>query len=129
MIPINELRLGNIVNYVRADFVIMTKIIDCKLLSILTDEKNNIGRLVHKPIPITEEWLLKFGADKRLSRYNINQKYCIQKYSDDKGWYFSIYISGYPDYSIHILCFIKYVHQLQNLYYALTGEELTLSVT
>lgn len=76
-----------------------------------------------KPIPLTEEWLVKFDGKKIL-------------YSEIKDYSFG-------DYSVTIikdvfkfwvvdsidspLCIeIKYVHQLQNLYFALTGEELTI---
>ena len=69
------------------------------------------------PIPITEEWLLKFGFEKNL--YWRKDWLQIQQSENE----FSIYISddymgqeyGEP---------FKYVHQLQNLYFALTGAEL-----
>ena len=68
------------------------------------------------PIPLTEEWLVKFGFEKL------------------EGWddmfyfqigYFQIYeynVSGYEYDGFDI----KHVHQLQNLYFALTNEELKL---
>lgn len=79
------------------------------------------------PIPLTKEWLLKFGLTmiqwnprgKKLNGYNIyiNQKMEFH-YEPEHGFYHEInhMIKGrYP---------IKHVHQLQNLYHALTGEEL-----
>ena len=64
-----------------------------------------------KPILLTEEWLLKFG------------------FSIFKNMYF---IKGMQIWKCNdlFLCnkngiYIKYVHQLQNLYFALTGKELT----
>ena len=74
-----------------------------------------------KPIPLTEEWLIKFG------------------FKTPEGYLAGNYILG--DYRVNIEDFvlwrvdgayegdtylvgIKYVHQLQNLYFALTGEEL-----
>jgi hypothetical protein len=87
-----------------------------------------------KPIPLTEEWLLKLGFsmdDAYLSMWINDYKYCF-KYRDwAKNWAFYI---EYTD-SLHpkdenqkypVSFDIKYVHQLQNLYFALTSEELTI---
>lgn len=101
------------------------------------EQKPIISRRLNelKPIPLTEQWLLKFGFEKTESDYEIQ----IQK--NDKGgntdyW---IYVdSGFDNetkkFTIKIVCQEscwmntknKYVHQLQNIYYALTGEELKL---
>jgi hypothetical protein len=70
-----------------------------------------------KPIPITEEWLLKFGFEKsgifnQLYRLNDVTLYCSEK---------EIFMyTGVNDLNI------KYIHQLQNLYFALTGNELKI---
>ena len=76
-----------------------------------------------KPIPLTEEWLIKFG---------------LKQDSTDKYWYFSpTYNKFYPLYERGIywgfnglglsVNEMQYVHQLQNLYFALRGEELTIT--
>ena len=77
-----------------------------------------------KPIPITEELLLKFDfeieefSDFTLYSLSINDKY------DTKISYFNE--TKEFDLGIDIpLNHIKYVHQLKNLYFALTGKELT----
>jgi hypothetical protein len=79
--------------------------------------------LLIKPIPLTEEWLLKFGFMKsKVSSQFDKEKLTIQianelEYHKKGRVYFN---------SLAILEeSIKYVHQLQNLYFALTGEELT----
>lgn len=67
-----------------------------------------------KPTPLTEEWLLKFGF----------------KYKNGYGFIFKYgYISKQDKYWIyHNICKkIDFVHQLQNLYFALTGEELIIN--
>ena len=82
-----------------------------------------------EPIPLTEEWLLKFGFHKHHGEY-YNETIAIW----EKGylWYFSIYPledmeDELPDMSAHRTGhYVKCVHQLQNLYHALTGEELNL---
>ena len=92
----------------------------------------------YKPIPLTEDWLLKFGFEKVIYEsddfgYETNYELDIKgvgyiSYSDD----FSCALFGSKESSKNELGFLpnwdncKYVHQLQNLYFALTGEELTL---
>lgn len=78
-----------------------------------------------EPILLTEEWLIKFGFKKRDMLSSI--------LFDMKNPRFSIYLNPPIDKSnkwnilgIEKNVNIQYVHQLQNLYFALTGEELTL---
>lgn len=77
-----------------------------------------------EPIPITEEWLLKFGFKKIKNtpwyrEYRIDKKNIVSFDKDDKEYsYFNLSSR---------LCTLKYVHQLQNLYFALTGAELTVA--
>ena len=96
------------------------------------------GRCEFDPIPLTEEWLLKFGFDKGNYK-EINEKHFVKKSNTIK-----VIISGvgfwdvYTDYNPYQITFsnglnvitdnrgVNHVHQLQNLYFALTGEELTL---
>jgi hypothetical protein len=87
-----------------------------------------------KPIPLTEEWLLKFGFEKDESKdfmvnyhLKVNNDIFIQ-YEDD----FSCGLYADEECSQTQLAVIpkhtncKYLHQFQNLYYALTGEELII---
>ena len=67
-----------------------------------------------KPIPLTEEWLVKFGFEKNESRW-------IFKEIEITSW-FTFRFSKEPLKVQEI----DYVHQLQNLYFALTNEELTI---
>ena len=66
------------------------------------------------PIPLTEEWLLKFGFKKisEIGDYSNGNMTVILAISN------KIYTLKRKR--------INHVHQLQNLYFALTGEELTL---
>ena len=79
-----------------------------------------------EPIPLTEEWLVKFGAEK------VNE---ISEYFDGEDMYsYELYLDGAEclfDRKCNCQPYehIKYVHQLQNLYFALTGEELKQNVT
>lgn len=80
-----------------------------------------------EPIPLTEEWLIKFGFKKG---YNTYYSYLeiwdslyivISKYN-------AIYISESSDINGQALQVgnFEYVHQLQNLYFTLTGKDLEL---
>jgi len=79
--------------------------------------KSGIARFLIEdlePIPLTEEWLLKFGFEIKQSRFGNEYLGKINLYTtSDKNIVFCYdgYLKG-----------IKYVHQLQNLYFALTGK-------
>lgn len=76
------------------------------------------------PIPLTEEWLVRFGFEKREPDDDYNYWGILNftvLYGRTMDRDFSFFLNGY-----HNDCNIQYVHQLQNLYFALTGEELTL---
>jgi hypothetical protein len=71
----------------------------------------------YKPIPLTEEWLLKFGFIKTdYDNFKYYHKGLFQiKHGIKSYWYQS------GDLPVKI----EYVHQLQNIYFYLVGEELT----
>ena len=77
-----------------------------------------------EPILLTEEWLLKGGLQMDNIAANIigwkNDLISISTYSRINVEYYWL------RYYQHSTCVrIKYVHELQNLYFALTGQELT----
>lgn len=74
-----------------------------------------------KPIPLTEEWLLRFGFVKIENNWK-----CLDLIFATISWERSAGIALSFDKESIFLPNTKYVHQLQNLYFALTGEELTL---
>ena len=76
-----------------------------------------------EPIPLTEEWLLKFRFEKS-KRFELGElKPCYVIFSlavmIRHNSFFVDWIGGNTE--------LKYVHQLQNLYFALTGTELTVA--
>lgn len=114
----NELRLDN--------YVLDGHDKLCRIYSIHHDYftcwiNNHIGTLDIKysnPIPLTEEWLVKFKIHKD---YIFDNKY--NRDTDD----YLLYIEGIA--SCNVVNWdkpIKYVHEAQNLYFALTGEELEI---
>lgn len=72
-----------------------------------------------EPIPLTHEWLIKFGFKKTGMSY-VTDIFVVLKWTD--GNLMSPYQDrhGYRNQ-------IQFVHQLQNLYFALTGEELKIA--
>jgi len=85
-------------------------------------------------IPLTVEWLLKFGFN-RHDDGSVSAQFSIGTNPVTKDFMmYLIWIKSSKDYSLKYFPFyrnghhiIKYVHQLQNLYFALTGKELTTS--
>ena len=106
----SELRIGNWVEI---------QGLESKIISVDTEgciceneycedfENNNITQNL-QPIPLTEEWL---------ERFNWNPP-------KDIGVAFSLTTDEIHFVAGNYYKKIEYVHQLQNLYFALTGEEL-----
>jgi len=107
-----ELRIGNIVSIENKEVEV-----DGKLIFQL-EKSNFVGCDTSdlKPIPLTEEWLLGFGF--KNGEKNI---FSFTKYMDLR------IIGNENDYNGLWIGNILYVHSLQNLYFALTGDELTLN--
>lgn len=82
-----------------------------------------------KPIPLNEDWLLDFGF--QYFKYNCSDAYKLKVGEEHLEFvYCEKYLNGIELRTNGSLeetdLGIKYVHQLQNLYFALTGEELTI---
>lgn len=148
-----ELRLGNYVMNLEREIDRITGISD----PVITTEKipGDIDVWVD-PIPLTEEWFLKFGFEKKKNDAWFRKKlpkttlspndsesilsYCngiiIWRQYDEQGFSITeaadvIRKTNAEDASFNLKYNsivlekrIKYVHQLQNLYFALTGEEI-----
>lgn len=69
------------------------------------------------PIPLTEEWLNNFGFEYKsgIEDFYVSKKLGTMIWANKKLYY--------P----HRCVPVEYVHQLQNLYMDLTGEELILN--
>lgn len=106
-----ELRIGNFVSDIHASDSFFAKVrkIECSRCyyggyhSAYSDLK---------PIPLNEEWLLKLGFKPFSKDWS---KSVIIIHTRKRGY---VLRKSVPT--------IKYVHQLQNLFFALTGEELEL---
>src|SRR5690606_25501575 len=95
------------------------------------EEKPIISRRLNelKPIQLTEDWLLKFRFE--ICGYGEVHSMCFTGYRV-KNSIWDIYAVSNGEFVLHkntketSITNIKYVHQLQNLFHALTGEELKL---
>ncbi len=84
-----------------------------------------------EPIPLTEEWLIKFGFEKlntKMSDCFVFQKGLWRVAIKDNIEKNNEWVLWHERISPPTWCLsrFEYIHQLQNLYFALTGEELTL---
>lgn len=123
----NELRIGNLVCDIEQKEVDKIVGIEEKRVSVegSTFAYTPIDEIL--PIELTEEWLIKFGFRIGRKNYSLNSgrelheyactDYFIIWHNIKKGWC----INEFPDSNQY---YFQYVHQLQNLYFALTGEEL-----
>jgi hypothetical protein len=75
----------------------------------------------YKPIPITEGWLQRLGFTNKVNNKILESEYYGVKINIIHNRFLVEYGNGGQIY-------LKYVHQLQNLYFTLTGEELKLSL-
>lgn len=147
MIYANELRIGNFLQY-EGDVCPIMWIMDTHLCIIqdwVEDEEEDKFHedeiTKFEAIPITEQWLLDFGFE--YHDYYVQDEEDIEDDSDgithtykiggNKIWWYTINLnpSGLIEFCkcgiYHdeiVISWPKSVHQLQNLYFALTGEEL-----
>lgn len=133
MIDVKELRIGNLVmldgKYIKIKSMNRTSVyglpvgLDQKKIYLTSDEI--------EPLPLTEEILLKCGflkgelliENNREYEINLRRDY-ILKYDYRRRWV--IENNGFQKFNdpVHIP-YVQHLHQLQNLYFALTGKELT----
>lgn len=125
----SELRLGNYVvvkyPYDRRDRIGEISLNELDLMQILA------AKSTPNPIPITEEWLGRMGFDGETisinDRWNLTIRFmhamdyvgCMIYFKHSKSEMSEPWLT--PQ--------IKYVHELQNLYFSLTGSELTIKET
>jgi hypothetical protein len=78
----------------------------------------------YEPIPLTEEWLARFGFTRYYEKSNsfvnrTHSNFMVLEYYED-----TCFFTG--DEGVNMSTDLKYVHQLQNLYFALTQKELII---
>ena len=114
-----ELRIGNWVQFRHTETPVRVTLDD------FVREYNEEHLEEYEPIPLTEEWLKRFGFE-QMKLYTgdncfVKEKFCVLCDGQLKNC--DLRLTFDSDQTIRIK--LDYVHQLQNLYFALTGEELT----
>ena len=124
----NDLRIGNYYMFADYDGIVYRQVKEIKHNKFgLLSDYDGVNFDICRPIPITEEWLLKFGFYYQSSdkNYVVKSKQennnSIKKIDGD--W---CYNNDYSDASCYFVRELRYIHELQNLYYALNEEELTI---
>lgn len=131
-----SLRIGNIAFYRVEDELDERKewneinIIDAEDILSLEDYESKKQNHPYSPIPLTEEWLENFGFE--------NEKIGGMIFTDYKrvdssfkvlfvGGNIGIWQIAFEKHNLQV--YIKYVHQLQNLFFILTDQELKYQPT
>lgn len=131
MINVTELRVGNIVLYTQDNDELPVLKIDGDNKTICLDLLLGLNMQVNEqdiePIPLTPEWLERMGFVKntreewdgpKIELEHSLEWFTIKGYGPDSFMLMgSEWTTGKP---------FQFVHQLQNLYFALTGEELII---
>ena len=127
---VEELRIGNWVMPSVDDipYRVSTIARNYVYVELMTEITQGIKEI--KPIPLTEEWLYNFGfeLDNGFTTYIIKifKGYLIVALDGSWGVYKDEY-SNRTGSSYNNKIKIEYVHQLQNLYFTLTGEDLIIN--
>lgn len=123
MIAPNELRIGNYVYFKHCDYDknIPRKVNYTKDPNLLGLERVLVNRIEYyniEPIQLDEEWLLKFGLEVytfdngEKNQYRLDSRLIV------------IRDGFFTDYGTSVK--LKYVHELQNLYFVLNKKELNI---
>ncbi|MBE4949931.1 hypothetical protein [Chryseobacterium culicis] len=137
MIAPQELRLENLVTDSSGRIFKVMELLS-GYLRVYSEKKDwlnsqNKAYIDLEPIELTEDWLLKFGFEKHndgsvSSQYSYGLNPVTHDYLIYLIWIKDPIRSDLPKYPFYLNGHfeMKTVHQLQNLYFALTGEELTI---
>jgi hypothetical protein len=123
-----DLRIGNVLNYDTEEEGIELTVIDWQDLKWLSENPESFNKK-HSPMPLTEENLIKLGFEK-VGYGRIRDLEFVGFGLND--W--NVYVIENGDFELHksnigeekFIVKIEYAHQLQNLFYCLTGQELFL---
>lgn len=138
----NELRIGNFVNlcFEHKPGWFPAKVTEIRVNNTIntdtTDNEEN-KQYYYEGVPLDESWLLKFGFKRSENMLHSFDHPTPSKPEDeykDLGQCFpTLFFNTRPEVNAWMdsqtRVTIKYVHQLQNLYLALTKEELCLQTT
>jgi hypothetical protein len=117
-----DLRIGNLIYDYRGEIVTINQIILNESFYFVGVKENHSRYLFDeiRPIPLTEEWLLKFGCKKLNNVTYVTPE--IKQHSTYirrcRKYYFYCALNNFRSVDL------RFVHTFQNFIFALTGEEL-----
>lgn len=127
-----ELRIGNFIQYNSPDHSICFDLVvginysdDFHVHMVELHGRTPININGISPIPITPEWLERLGFEREEQKISNCDVYKKGFYKIHVNPFGTIYFSHYTMGGFY-LSELKSIHQLQNLYHALTGQELTV---
>lgn len=125
MIKANELRIGSLIAMPADSGKPIWKVLEIRELGIIYGQSWETGTAYCKyeipsPIPLTPEWLERIGFEWKANIHRWVHGTGFRIIQTDAG-----FENGIGDGSF-IQPPLRYVHQLQNLFFALTGVELEL---
>lgn len=129
MIKSNELRICNVYNRKHGKGWTET-IIDEMLMAEIFGQSMEYALDDFEPIPLTEEWFLRLGFTFKTEELGVKfyeTQVGIDFLCFSKNGHWNINSGKSHWYMDRNFQSPKYVHQLQNLYYDLTGVELSVS--
>ena len=124
-----ELRIGNFIQDQFDDIITVDGLDD---MDVFSSDCGDIPVHAVQPIPLTEQWLLDFGFEETIEGSFIKELdgatliiFIINGVAQPIYKHYSSYSENEIDV-VNAVCLlsVEYVHQLQNIYFALTQEEL-----
>lgn len=125
----NELRIGNYIQDYYNTKIFVVKTVDSTLEYLdLSDGKTHSNHITNlKPIPLTEDILLKCGFLLSTPNQYIKHQHWYNETTDIE--FNHLLMCSIYEGNGHVgVSHVKYLHQLQNLHYALTGQELAIKM-
>lgn len=132
MVDVRELRIGNFVLHDDKIYEVCVIYVNglmeiSPIDSYIVKERSNT---LIEPIPLTEELLLKCGFTKEYYGFSCDivelsyGRFLYNDGIDNDTLFLSINSAEYTISGV----FVEYLHQLQNIYYALAGQELEVDL-
>ena len=143
-----NLRIGNLLSFSGEPVAINAGFIhDCDYWNKNPERQDAVSFENVEPIPINEEWLRKFNFKYYMKNVSghPDKKHLVRRWQykffiNGNEWWFDFEVDqqkptnffwlnwnfGGSNHFVHLPRKMEYVHELQNLFFALTGEELEL---
>jgi hypothetical protein len=117
-----ELRVGNLVWVDTGIYNRLPTSITALSRELFRCKDGIFSTVKFEPIPVDEDWLLRFGFKKRNDKTFTYDRFILYFVSKYEFWYMNdrrtnVYFTK-----------VEFVHELQNIIFAMNGEELEVKV-